>query len=112
MSSTNSSSSSTESEVTPLVAAPTSAAAENTATNGNFYFLTRNESTKSASSKTNVPGDEGLVVEKLPYGATEEEFASRPVVVSEFVRTDSIHGFSLSPSKWGKSLMYISVFLL
>lgn len=81
MSSTNSYSSSTESEVTPLVAAPSSAT-ENTA-NGNFYFLTRNESIKSVSSKANAPGDEGLVVEKLPYGATEEEFASRPVVVSE-----------------------------
>lgn len=77
MSSTNSYSSSAGSEITPLVGG--SNPAENTA-NGNFYFLSRTESIKSVNSKVNVPGDQGLVVEKLPYGATEEEFASRPVM--------------------------------
>jgi len=35
----------------------------------------------STTSRTPA-GEEGEVVEKLPYGATEEEFASRPVMVS------------------------------
>lgn len=73
MSSTQShnTSSSSESEISPLVAPVTGAES-----NGNFYFLNRGESFKSATQE--LPG----VVEKLPYGATENEFASRPVVVS------------------------------
>lgn len=66
-----SSTSSSGSEITPLVA-PVTAGADS---NGNFYFL-RGESFKSANQ------EEGVVVEKLPYGATEDEFASRPVMVS------------------------------
>ena len=81
MSSTNSHSSSTGSELTPLVGAPVGSATDNNP-NGNFYFLTRKESIKSVASKANNPADAGEVVEILPYGATEGEFASRPVIVS------------------------------
>jgi uncharacterized membrane protein YidH (DUF202 family) len=66
-----SSTSSSGSEITPLVA-PVTAGADS---NGNFYFL-RGESFKSANQ------EEGVVVEKLPYGATEDEFASRPVMAA------------------------------
>jgi uncharacterized membrane protein YidH (DUF202 family) len=72
MSSTQShnTSSSSGSEITPLVAPVTGADS-----NGNFYFL-RGESFKSANQ------EEGGTVEKLPYGATEDEFASRPVMAA------------------------------
>jgi hypothetical protein len=71
--------SSSESENSPLVPASSPPDSNN---NGNFYFLgNRRESLMSTTSRTPA-GEEGEVVEKLPYGATEEEFASRPVMVS------------------------------
>lgn len=69
--------SSSESEISPLL--PTSPAPA-TNNNGNFYFLeNRRESFKSSISRTPA-GEEREVMEKLPYGTTEDEFASRPIM--------------------------------
>lgn len=72
-------SSSDASELTPLVSSGLQQQQDNT-NNGNYYFLanTRRESFQGSVNRGQGP-DEGAVVEKLPYGATEEEFASRPV---------------------------------
>lgn len=68
--------SSTSSDATPLLGNPN--AGNNEAT-GNFYFLnTRANSQSSRGGSRAVVTSE---VEKLPYGATEDEFASRPVMV-------------------------------
>lgn len=74
-------SSSDASELTPLVAGGLQQQ-DNNNNNGSYYFLasTRRESFQGSVNRGQGT-DEGAVVEKLPYGATEEEFASRPVGV-------------------------------
>jgi len=61
---------SSDSELAALVGPPATAA-EN---NGNYYFLNK----KEPSFKNGVSIEE----ERVPYGATEDEFRSRPVNVS------------------------------
>jgi hypothetical protein len=62
--------------------------------NGNYYFLNSNETFKPSqqSASRTIPE-----VEKMPYGATEDEFASRPIMVSislqcSALETDEEHG--------------------
>ena len=81
MSSSQSSNTTTDSEISPLMASTASSnssgnGAENN--NGNYYFLNSNDTFKPSqvSASKTIPE-----VEKLPYGATEDEFASRPIMV-------------------------------
>jgi hypothetical protein len=73
-------SSSASSDVTPLLGNSNT----NSDSGGNFYFL--QSSAGGASHGSNRSAVSNEVVEKLPYGATEDEFASRPIVVSDNFR--------------------------
>ena len=84
--SSQSSQTTSDSEITPLVAtSPSNNETKPKAStgSGNFYFLNRdNESFTTQQSVSRETAE----VEKLPYGATENEFASRPVMVSFLAR--------------------------
>jgi hypothetical protein len=71
-------SSSASSDVTPLLGNSNT----NSDSGGNFYFLQQSHA-GSASHGSNRSAATNEIVEKLPYGATEDEFASRPIVVSD-----------------------------
>ena len=71
-------SSSASSDVTPLLGNSNT----NSDSGGNFYFLQQSNA-GGASHASNRSAATNEFVEKLPYGATEDEFASRPIVVSD-----------------------------
>lgn len=71
-------SSSASSDVTPLLGNSNT----NSDSGGNFYFLQQSNA-GGASHGSNRSAATNEFVEKLPYGATEDEFASRPIVVSD-----------------------------
>lgn len=81
-------SSSASSDVTPLLGNSNT----NSDSGGNFYFLQSSAGGASHGSNRSASAS-NEVVEKLPYGATEDEFASRPIVVS-----DNLSVFQMSDS--------------